>query len=143
MTEYFVKIDDGKELRRELLESSKLCIYVLKHEQKTLAIRKQKEQLNAAVREHMKELTMLLGSLEKALPVLTKRELEEMGLTKPKTSAKKKSSKKSSKKAAKKQTNNISSTNVTAHSHAEHKELSKLQRLEESLQLIEERLEKL
>lgn len=141
MTEYFVKVDDGKELRKELLESSKLCIHILKLEQKILHIRKQKEHMHENVRQSLKEITFLLGSLEKDLPVLTKRELEEMGVKKPlaqnKTTKKKQTSKKTTK-----QNLNVQGKEEAA-SVQSHKEFSKLERLEKSLELIEERLQKL
>lgn len=133
MGHYFVRVDDGKNVRRQILESSKLCVYLLKQEHRLAEIRRHKQAIIAHLRNELKELTFLLGSLEKELPVLTKKQLKELNPGAFKTP----------KKVAKK----TGVKPVKAHAHTEQgqnpEDLSKLQRLERSLALIEGRLEKL
>jgi len=130
MAEYFVKVDDGKELRKQLLESSKLSIHIIKQEFKIKDMRSRKNQLMEKVRDDLKELTYLIGALEKDLPVLTKKELAEIAPKKPEQPILKKAEEKSE--SPKKP--------VSAESTAENKEYSKLRRLESSLEMIEKRL---
>lgn len=138
MAEYFVKVDDSRDVRRELLESSKLCIYVLKQEAKIAEIKRRKEQAIAALRDDLKELTFLIGSLEKDLPILTKKELSELAPARPKPLVVKekveeiKAPQKTKGKAV-----------AVSENKPVNKELTKLQRLEESLKMIENRLGKL
>jgi len=130
MAEYFVKVDDGKELRRQLLESSKLSIQIIKQEYKIKEMRERKNQLMEKVRDDIKELTFLIGSLEKDLPVLTKKELAEIAPKKPEQPILKKAEKAEPVKPVKA-------------SEPENKEYSKLRRLESSLEMIEKRLSNL
>ena len=133
MAEHFVKVDDGKEVRRNLLESSKICIQILKSEHKVAQIREQKAALITEVRGGLKELNFLLNTLEKDLPVLTKKELEEMCPPPPKEPKPKKTA---VKKAAKKKSSGKKKAEPP-------KKVSKAERLEKSLDLIERRLQKL
>lgn len=129
MAEYFVKVDDGKELRRQLLESSKLSIHIIKQEYSIKEMRARKSQLMDKVRDDIKELTFLVGSLEKELPVLTKKELSEIAPKRPEQPIMKKAEK-----AAKP---------ASQEHKPESKEYSKLRRLESSLEMIEKRLSNL
>lgn len=120
MGQYFVRVDEGKSVRRQLLESSKLCVYMLKQEHRLGEIRTHKRAIIKHIRNELKEITFLLGTLEKDLPVLTKKQLLEIN---PKAfDAKPK---------------------PVAAPEKKPKELSKLQRLEQSLEIIEGRLNKL
>ena len=123
MAEYFVKVDDGKELRRQLLEGSKLSIGIIKQEFAIKEMRARKEQLLEKVRDDLKELLFLIGTLEKELPVLTKKELNEM--------------------APKKIVPVRPVVKKEVAVPAQPERLSKLQRLESSLEMIEKRLNKL
>ena len=125
MGHYFVRVDDGKNVRRQILESSKLCVYVLKQEHRLAEIRKHKRAIISHLRNELKELTFLLGTLEKELPVLTKKQLMELN---PGAFKQQKAPKKAPKKVV---------------GEKKMEDLSKLQRLERSLALIEGRLEKL
>jgi hypothetical protein len=120
MGHYFVRVDNGKNVRRQVLESSKLCVYILKQEHRLAEIRNHKRAIIKHIRNELKELTFLLGTLEKELPVLTKKQLLEINPNAFKPAAK---PKKEADKAP--------------------EELTKLHRLEHSLKLIEGRLEKL
>ena len=123
MAEYFVKVDDGKELRKQLLEGSKLSIGIIKQEFAIKETRARKEQLLDKIRDDIKELHFLVGTLEKELPVLTKKELNEM--------------------APKKIVPVHPAAKKEAAPEPEPERLSKLQRLESSLEMIEKRLNKL
>jgi uncharacterized protein (DUF342 family) len=78
MSHYFVRIEDAKDVRRQLLESSKLCIQILKQEHSIGEVRKHKQAVMQHIRDELKELTFLLSSLEKELPILTKKELLDL-----------------------------------------------------------------
>ncbi len=127
MAEYFVKVDDGKELRRQLLESSKLSIHIIKQEFSIKEMRARKSQLMEKVRDDIEELTFLIGSLEKDLPVLTKKELAEVAPKKPEQPIVRKPQ----------------SVKPAEVKEPENKEYSKLRRLESSLEMIERRLKNL
>lgn len=131
MAEYFVKVDDGKELRRQLLESSKLSIHIIKQEYTIKEMRARKTQLMEKVRDDIKELTFLIGLLEKDLPVLTKKELAEIAPKKPEQPILRKAQKAEPVKP------------VAQEQKPENKEYSKLRRLESSLEMIEKRLSNL
>lgn len=75
---YFIKLDDGKNLRKKVLESSKSSLQILKGYQNLLDVRKRKSQLLEALRTDMKELTLLVNKLEELLPQFTKKELKEL-----------------------------------------------------------------
>lgn len=140
MTDYFVRIDDGKNVRKELLESSKFCIQVLKQDHHLVELRESKRKLVAKVRTDMKELVFLLGELEKVLPILTKKELKEMFPERYKRAAPEKVIK------TKKGKSKVVKTAVKVVAPIENettRELSKLERLERSLEMIEGRLDKL
>jgi hypothetical protein len=140
MADYFVRIENGAELRRNLLQSSKLNIHILKQEHQIDRIRQEKRLLLNTVRTELKEITFLLNELEQFLPSHTKKELEELmpGITKRKTEimdapiqpAKGKKGKKG--KAA-----------PIPKAVPRSAELSKLEKLEDSLNMIENRLNKL
>lgn len=131
MAEYFVKVDDGKELRRQLLESSKLSIHIIKQEYTIKEMRARKTQLMEKVRDDIKELTFLIGLLEKDLPVLTKKELAEIAPKRPEQPILRKAQKAEPVKP------------VAQEQKPENKEYSKLRRLESSLEMIEKRLSNL
>lgn len=124
MGDYFVRIEDSKNVRRQILESSKLCIYVLKQEHRINEIRQHKRAVIKHLRDELKELTFLLGTLEKELPVLTKKQLTELQPNAFKAPAK------------------TAGKTAKAAPVADEK-LSKLQRLDHSLKIIEKRLDKL
>lgn len=139
MADYFVKVDDGKELRRQLLESSKLSIHLLKQEFSIKEIRARKLQLIESARKDLKEITFLIGRLEKDLPVLTKKELEEID---PKA-FKRPTAKKAKKGKAKKTAKNQPQPEPVPQKTKESEHLSKLERLERSLKMVEGRLNEL
>jgi hypothetical protein len=74
---YFIKIEDGPDVRRKILESSKASIHVLKGYQQLLAIRGQKLSLMNDLRRQLKELTLLLNRADALMPQLTAQELAE------------------------------------------------------------------
>lgn len=66
--EYYVGIKDSKEIRRSMLESSKLIVLSMQSHQKIAKIRKDKQNLKEKLREDAKELKMLFSRLEKLMP---------------------------------------------------------------------------
>lgn len=135
MNDYFIRIEDSKELRRNLLQSSKLDIQILKQEHDIKRIRQEKHLLLGELRTKLKEITFLLTELEQHMPEHTKKELEELmpGYTKkemPIAPADHQRHHKGKKRAAQSPS-------------ARAAELSKLEKLEGSLNMIEERLNKL
>jgi hypothetical protein len=78
MGNYFIKIEDGPDVRRKILESSKASLQVLKIYQQLVITRSQKLSLIAQLRREMKEITVLLNHAESLMPVLSDKEIEEM-----------------------------------------------------------------
>ena len=83
MANYFIKIEDGPDVRRKILESSKGCLQVLKVYQQLVIIRGQKLSLIAQLRRELKEITLLVNHAESLMPVITDKELEEMAPKRP------------------------------------------------------------
>jgi hypothetical protein len=78
MGNYFIKIEDGPDTRRKLLESSKGALHVLRGYQELLRVRSEKVSHMHALRQELRELTVLINRAESLLPVLTEREVEEL-----------------------------------------------------------------
>lgn len=72
---YFVKIDESVEVRRKLLESSKLIIQCLKGYYQLLAIRKLKREIMENLKREIKELTIILNKVESDLPIISEKEV--------------------------------------------------------------------
>lgn len=89
---YFVKIDDPREFRRDLLESSRQIIGCLQANRAVLRIREQKRALLKDLQTDMKELALLITELDKLMPDKHLRD-EVVAREAPVTVAKKKSSK--------------------------------------------------
>lgn len=75
---YFIKLGDGTQVRKTVLESSKASLHILKHYQRMLETRSRKATMLKGLRREMKELTMLLNHVEELLPTLTKGEVAEL-----------------------------------------------------------------
>lgn len=78
MANYFIMVEDGPDVRRKLLESSKASLHVLKGYHELLRIRGEKLTHMNALRNQLKELTILVNRAEALMPTLTERELEEL-----------------------------------------------------------------
>lgn len=78
MNDHFIKLDDGTELRRTVLESSKGSLHILRSYQQLLEVRSKKKTMLKSLRRELKELTMLVNHLEQYLPTLTKAEVKEL-----------------------------------------------------------------
>ena len=78
MSSYFIKIDDGPDVRRRLLESSKASLHTLRGYQELIKIRNEKLGLMSTLRRQMKEVTVLLNYAESLMPQLSERELAEL-----------------------------------------------------------------
>lgn len=78
MGSYFIKIEDGPDVRRRILESSKASLHTLKGYHALLKIRGEKQTHMNMLRTQMKELTVLINRAEQLLPQLTEREIAEL-----------------------------------------------------------------
>jgi hypothetical protein len=78
MANYFIKIEDGPEVRRKILESSKASLHTLKGYQELLRIRSEKISHMNALRMQLKEMTVLLNRAEMLMPQLTENEVAEL-----------------------------------------------------------------
>jgi tRNA A37 threonylcarbamoyladenosine synthetase subunit TsaC/SUA5/YrdC len=78
MSSYFIKIEDGPEVRRRILESSKASIHVLRGYQELLKIRGEKLTHMNHLKTQLRELTLLLNRAESLMPQLTEREMMEL-----------------------------------------------------------------
>lgn len=78
MGSYFIKIEDGPEVRRKLLESSKATLHTLKGYHELLRIRGEKLSHMNQLRRELKELTVLVNRVESLMPQLTPAEMEEL-----------------------------------------------------------------
>jgi hypothetical protein len=78
MSNYFIKIEDGPEVRRKILESSKASIHVLKSYQELLRVRGEKLTQMNHLKTQLRELTLLLNRAELLMPQLTEREVAEL-----------------------------------------------------------------
>jgi hypothetical protein len=76
---YFIRIDNAKDLRRKVLESSKGSLHILRRYQELLKIRGEKQTLMKSLRNDLKELTVLVNVIEDSMPTLTQSELNELG----------------------------------------------------------------
>ena len=65
---YYVRIDDPRAFRRHILESSKQVIGSLQANRKVQDIRKRKREALDAIRQDMKEITMMVSKLDELLP---------------------------------------------------------------------------
>ena len=132
MVNYFVKVIDSKEVRRDVLEGSKETIAILRTQDEIAELRARKRELHKRLRRETRELSGLLVELEAALPQLTKKELDGMF---PKPPAQKATKMKDSK-GKKKEAPELPKL-------PEEVETNKLRRLESALSTIEERLSRL
>lgn len=97
---FFVRIGEPEELRREILESSKMMIHVLQSQKKLETIREEKSKKITEFRKLVKEINLVVAKLKKRLPktklrALSKEEQMEVykkshGPTKTKAAPKKK-----------------------------------------------------
>jgi hypothetical protein len=78
MGSYFIKIEDGPEVRRKLLESSKATLHTLKGYHDLVRLRGEKLSHMNQLRRELKELTVLVNRVESLMPQLTPAELEEL-----------------------------------------------------------------
>ncbi len=77
MGNYFIKVEDGPDVRRKLLEASKAGLHVLHGYQELKILRSQKLSEMNTLRTEMKELNLLLNRLDSLLPELAESELRE------------------------------------------------------------------
>ena len=75
---YFIKIEDGPDVRRKILESSKASLHTLKGYHDLLRIRGEKLSLMNDLRRQLKELTLMVNRAEQLMPIFTERELAEL-----------------------------------------------------------------
>jgi hypothetical protein len=75
---YFVKIENGADTRRLILETSKASIHVLKSYQHLMLVRKQKLELMSSLRRQLKEITIILNQAELLLPALSEKEMQDL-----------------------------------------------------------------
>lgn len=78
MGNYFIKVDDGPDVRRKILESSKAGLHLLHGHQKLKVLRGEKLSLMNDLRQHMKELNILINRAETLMPELTEAEAAEL-----------------------------------------------------------------
>jgi hypothetical protein len=78
MGNYFIKVEDGPDVRRKILESSKATLHVLHGHQQLKIVRSEKLSLMNALRQQMKELTLLINRAETLMPQLTEAEVQEL-----------------------------------------------------------------
>lgn len=78
MGNYFIKVDDGPDVRRKILESSKAGLHLLHGHQKLKVLRGEKLSLMNDLRQHMKELNVLINRAETLMPELTEAEAAEL-----------------------------------------------------------------
>jgi hypothetical protein len=150
MSDYFIRIDDSTDVRRKTLEASKGSIHVLRAYQQLLVIRSQKRSLYNDLRRDLKDVTLLLNKAEQLLPTFTQQELEEFAAKRQETQ--RETAQKNSMKAivvkpvgkptpaAKKRPDAVSVSDIDVDAP---EPKSDLQRLEEALSKVEEKLGKL
>ncbi len=78
MGEYFIKVTDGKDFRRRILEASKASINIMRSHHELKEVRKEKLHLVKSVRAQLRELTILVNMLNDAMPSLTRAELKAL-----------------------------------------------------------------
>jgi hypothetical protein len=104
--DFFMRIENPKLFRRNLLESSKEVLSILKQIYSIKRIREQKKELVTLMNKEIKEITLLFDKLEDALPKHSKEELEkqfpQLKKEKPKPVKTENSSPKEEKKSQKK-----------------------------------------
>ncbi len=72
---FYVRLEDGVDVRRAILETSKGAIHCLRAHQDITRLRGEKAALMDRARKELRELTLLLNGLEKMLPALSEKEL--------------------------------------------------------------------
>ncbi len=77
MGHYFIRVEDAKNLRRKVLESSKASLNVLKGYQTLLKVRGEKMTLMKNLRANLKELSILVNKVDEIMPHLTKQEIAQ------------------------------------------------------------------
>jgi len=80
MTEenFFTTITNPKDFRKNLLESSKQIIQILKDHQTVLDLRKEKEGRKAELNKQFEELNVLIEKLDSFLPEDSMKQLEKL-----------------------------------------------------------------
>ena len=73
---YFVRIDDAADVRRRTLESSKDLLHILKGYHALLETRDRKKEAAEELRRTMTELASLAERIEKLLPAQSLKEIE-------------------------------------------------------------------
>ena len=74
---YFVRISDATDIRRRTLESSKDLLHILKGYQQLLIVRERKKEIAEELRRSLTELNSLAQRLEKLLPAQSLKDLPE------------------------------------------------------------------
>jgi hypothetical protein len=72
---FYVRLDDARDVRRTLLETSKAAIHCLRSYQDLVRVRGEKAVMLDELRRELRELTVLLNRLEKMLPTMGEGEL--------------------------------------------------------------------
>lgn len=65
---FFVRIGEPEELRREILESSKMMIHILQSQKKVEIIREEKAKKIVEFRKLIKEINLVISKLKQRLP---------------------------------------------------------------------------
>jgi len=71
-SEFFVRIEEPRTLRKELLETSKLTINLLKKQERIKKIKLEKKQTITNIRKINSEIKLLLERMEKLMPEISK-----------------------------------------------------------------------
>lgn len=129
--ELFVKIDDPLTVRLSLLEESKKIVHALQTYHKLISLREKKLDLILDLKDQIKELVLLFSKLDASFPDHSLREVVKQELMKPKVN-KPQQSTKSNKKASK--------TSTTTAKPKEKYVESEMDKLNRTLQQIEDKL---
>jgi phage-related protein len=135
-SEFFVRIEEPKTLRKELLETSKITINLLKKQESIKKIKIEKRQAISNIRKTNSEIKLLLERLEKLMPDISienKIEQESKIAKNIKTATKTIETKKTQK--------NIKQSNKSI--EIDNASLEKLESLERELKELEEKIKKL
>ena len=76
--QFYVGIENTKEVRRNVLESSREMVHILQSYEKVQEIRKEKLRRVAQLKTVLEELKLLSSKLQKELPSVQVREIKEI-----------------------------------------------------------------
>ena len=132
---YFVHVKNPVDFRRNLLESSREIIHLMQDYQNLLDLRDKRLNKENAFKEELKEITLLVNSLEKRLP---KKSLNKLKEALPEAFAQRKEPK-----ATKKGKKGKKTKAKPAKDFLKTKQLTDVKRLEKALEAVEGKLHRL